>query len=157
MFTIPEIDEQICAQLNRSDLATCARVSKTWHGIVIPHIWRSIHLVPVISIGSTITLCSIGTEDEQRRVMLFRGVILEDFMRTSQDEGNHMDHRSQAGSSSVSTLSKYGPLIRDMLPFDGLVTILGPSQVEEERKDVADVKSQRPLSFLVTSSSIVQT
>jgi len=39
MFDLPELDEPIIRQLNRHDLAQCARVSRTWHRIVVPFLW----------------------------------------------------------------------------------------------------------------------
>ncbi|KAK3805568.1 MAG: hypothetical protein J3Q66DRAFT_422841 [Benniella sp.] len=40
---IPEIMDMVASQLNKSDLALCVCVSKTWRDIFLPHIWRSVH------------------------------------------------------------------------------------------------------------------
>ncbi|KAK3810942.1 MAG: hypothetical protein J3Q66DRAFT_350563 [Benniella sp.] len=40
MLDIPELDEPICQQLSRHDLAQCTQVCKRWHRIVVPYIWR---------------------------------------------------------------------------------------------------------------------
>ncbi|KAK3811022.1 MAG: hypothetical protein J3Q66DRAFT_414469 [Benniella sp.] len=42
MLGIQELDDLICLQLTRQDLAQCARVSKKWRTIVIPHLWRDL-------------------------------------------------------------------------------------------------------------------
>jgi len=40
---IPEILDMVASHLNKSDLAHCVCVSKSWRDIFLRHIWRSIH------------------------------------------------------------------------------------------------------------------
>lgn len=42
MLDLPELDDKVCWYLSRHDLAQCARVSKQWNSIVIPHLWHSL-------------------------------------------------------------------------------------------------------------------
>ena len=103
MLDIPELDNMICRQLEANDLTQCALVSKKWHSLVIPHIWRDIS----------------GTSpyflDAKVRV-LFR-MIEEDYDAEKQyQELQDGEQSTQAQSPlPLSALSKYGHLIR-LLP-----------------------------------------
>jgi len=39
---IPELDEMIIRQLKLRDLSRCVRVSKKWHQLFVPYLWRDL-------------------------------------------------------------------------------------------------------------------
>jgi len=54
MLDIPELSDLICGQLGRHDLVQCAQVSKKWHALVIPHLWRDLSWINEELILSTV-------------------------------------------------------------------------------------------------------
>ncbi|KAG0349761.1 hypothetical protein BG005_010711 [Podila minutissima] len=42
MFSITELDEMMCRQLDRGSLVQCAKVNKKWNAAITPFIWRTI-------------------------------------------------------------------------------------------------------------------
>ncbi|KAI8362232.1 hypothetical protein B0O80DRAFT_435341 [Mortierella sp. GBAus27b] len=119
MFEIPELDEMICQQLSRHDLAQCVRVDKKWHAIIAPYLWRDL----------TCLDHQAYPYSQQKR---FRRLVLEDNLhqrlyRDLQRTGHVVDHPVQGRPHpSISTLMKYGPLIRYLPAPDHLLTYFHP-------------------------------
>ncbi|KAK3811127.1 MAG: hypothetical protein J3Q66DRAFT_58950, partial [Benniella sp.] len=101
MLDIPELDDMICQQLNPHDLTQCARVSKKWHSLVIPRLWRDLSW-----------MCP--RFDYSTEAHAFSRMVLEDYLAEQryqelQDVGQSMQARP---FRPLSTLSKYGHRIR---------------------------------------------
>ncbi|KAF9976141.1 hypothetical protein BGZ65_007956 [Modicella reniformis] len=123
MFDLLELDEVICQQLKRQDLAQCARVNKKWNRVVTPHLWSNM------------------TNLSEDRQMDFQIMIREDYLYEQQrlqlqegDLGMEQHVQEHRLSPALSTLEKYGPWIR-RLPYPGdLLSIL---HSPEEKKPAA--------------------
>ncbi|KAK3811134.1 MAG: hypothetical protein J3Q66DRAFT_351106 [Benniella sp.] len=103
MLDLPELDDKVCLYLNWNDLARCARVSKKWHSIVIPHLWRDLSWPwSDISRIHKKGLCDMALADylsnQQHRALL--------------GQGNNNTEQSLSPPHFSTTLSKYGHLIR---------------------------------------------
>jgi len=109
MLGIQELDDLICLQLTRPDLARCAQVNKKWHSIAIPHLWHDL----------------TNLDRSFTRRLSFCRVVLEDYLGEQQqrqkwlDEGYVVEQNVQSQSTSALTaLAKYGSCIR-VLPALG--------------------------------------
>ncbi|KAF9346918.1 hypothetical protein BGX34_003524, partial [Mortierella sp. NVP85] len=99
---ITELDELICQQLNRHDLAQCLRVNKKWHAVFIPYLWGDLS---VLEKSSTV----------QQQV--FTELVVEDFLYELQHQELQKDRHDTElhnPSSMTSPLTKYGPRIRQL-------------------------------------------
>ncbi|KAK3811131.1 MAG: hypothetical protein J3Q66DRAFT_351102 [Benniella sp.] len=117
MLDIPELDDFICRQLNRDELAQCARVSKKWHSIVVPSLWSDLS---GLSRTNTMTFCRI---------------VLEDYLAEQQRQKLLVDENDMEQAlppSYLSTLSKYGHFIRMLPALASLLDYL-PPHVESEQ------------------------
>jgi len=108
MLGIQELDDAVCQELSHHDLTQCAQVSKKWHSIVIPHLWRD--------------LTWLEQQTCRTNLQEFIQFVAEDYLEEQQrqvlpDEGHSMEQSSQIPppSSHMSALSKYGQWIR-LLP-----------------------------------------
>jgi len=104
MLDIPKLDNMICRQLEANDLAQCALVSKKWHSLVIPHIWRDISGTTPYSLDA--------------KVRVFFRMIQEDYNAEKRYQALQGAEQSTQARSPLplSALSKYGHLIR-LLPY----------------------------------------
>ncbi|KAF9362536.1 hypothetical protein BGX34_005985, partial [Mortierella sp. NVP85] len=93
MLDLPELNDVVCLQLTRHDLAQCARVNKKWHTVVLPYLWRDLS-------------CLNDSSDAQRQA--FVTVLCEDYLHERQGAGESL----QARVPTVSTLTKYIPWIQ---------------------------------------------
>jgi len=102
MLGIQELDDLICLQLTRQDLAQCVRVNKKWHSIAVPHLWRDL----------------TSLSESHLPNPSFSRMVIEDYLELQQcqkslGEGLAMGRDGQPQqSSALSALSKYGPWIR---------------------------------------------
>jgi hypothetical protein len=94
MLELPELVGALCQQLSKQDLTQCARVSRKWHSIVIPHLWRDLSHIPSWD--------------------AFRRMLLEDYLAKNQHHELQRE-RDDMGQAQPSALSKYGRWIR-LLP-----------------------------------------
>lgn len=101
MLGIPELDHLICLQLNRSDLARCARVNKKWNKVVVPYLWYDIKWAWYLSRGAA-----------------FRRIVFDDYMneQRKQQEQKVKHSMKQTPQQLLSlpppALAKYGRWIR---------------------------------------------
>ncbi|KAK3811013.1 MAG: hypothetical protein J3Q66DRAFT_350785 [Benniella sp.] len=106
MLGLTELDDMVYQRLSRHDLTQCARVSKKWHSIVIPHLWRD--------------LSWISLHNHKRNRRLFCNMVLEDYLAEQrrldllQKNGDTADPSQAQPSHPSSTLSKYGYWIRKL-------------------------------------------
>jgi len=117
MLDLPELDDVIVQQLSQHNLAQCARVSKKWHALVSPHLWRDFLWVCVHS------------PRRGRRVDV-RTMVLEDYLAEQQ----YQESQNYGGveepsvrlrpSPPLSTLSRYGHWIRKLPDLDRLCSAL---------------------------------
>ncbi|KAK3811120.1 MAG: hypothetical protein J3Q66DRAFT_58918 [Benniella sp.] len=114
MLDITELDDMIYPQLRRHDLAQCALVSKKWHSLVIPHLWRDVSGESTYSIDCT--------------MWAFFRMIREDYNAEKRyQELQDGEQSTQARSPlPLSALSKYGHLIR-VLPDPNQIS--GPPEM----------------------------
>ena len=100
MLDIPELDDMICRQLVLHDLAQCALVSKKWHTLVIPYIWRDL---------SWMTQYCTST-----KVRDFFRMVNEDYIAEQQCQDLQGAEQSTQARSilPLSALSRYGRWIR---------------------------------------------
>ncbi|KAG0246499.1 hypothetical protein B0O80DRAFT_454099 [Mortierella sp. GBAus27b] len=165
MLGLSEIDDLIRQHLDHHDLAQCARVSKRWHAIVAPYIWHSLYhsyenlsaqgilLQQAARLQQALPPGALPqhthTQRTQRHILL-RRTILDDYIqkRTFQEEG-HLEvcrvHR-QARSSSMSALSKYGPLIRELGCLNDLLVVLAPLRSEDNLQQAQDSQHTREMA-----------
>ncbi|KAG0217512.1 hypothetical protein B0O80DRAFT_503120 [Mortierella sp. GBAus27b] len=133
MLNITELDDLICQQLNRHDLAQCARVSKQWHSIVIPHLW-----------------CDLSHIDYRKshQSQAIRRVVLDDYLGVQQQQSqldppqddDHLRKKLPVQASSspllpaagVSALARYGPWIRELPYPNDLLECLKPPTSSHE-------------------------
>lgn len=108
MFHIPELLDMVLSLLSIQDLARCVLVNRKWCDAAIPHLWRTIPLM------------------KARPRKAFRRVVMKDYLQAqrhqelpwpepdlSKSEAT-ADQRATARHSSLSSLSKYGPWIRNL-------------------------------------------
>ncbi|KAK3811338.1 MAG: hypothetical protein J3Q66DRAFT_351590 [Benniella sp.] len=107
MLGLPELDTIVCKQLRRQDLAQCARVSKKWHAVVIPHLW-----------GDLTYLRSLSHSQKHA----FRNMIQEDLRLQGDD--HDMEQDILASLSPSSALSNYGTWIQELPSLEDLESIL---------------------------------
>jgi len=106
MLDLTELDDMVYQRLSRHDLTQCARVSKKWHSVVIPHLWRD--------------LSWISSLNHKRNRRLFCSMVLEDYLAEQrrqellQKNGDTTDPSQAQPSHPPSTLSKYGHWIRKL-------------------------------------------
>ncbi|KAK3811017.1 MAG: hypothetical protein J3Q66DRAFT_350790 [Benniella sp.] len=101
MLDIQELDDFVCLQLARQDLAQCARVCKKWHSTVTPYLWRDLSWIDSTNSGRTHAFSRIVVEDYLYRMLAHEG---------------HTEPPAQAQPSTyLPALSKYGNWIR-LLP-----------------------------------------
>ncbi|KAK3811018.1 MAG: hypothetical protein J3Q66DRAFT_414464 [Benniella sp.] len=103
MLDLQELDDLICQQLARQDLVRCARVSRKWHSIVVPHIWRNLSLQN----AQKNSFCRIVLTDYLEQKLLDEGRVVEQDLHPP-------------SCSALSALSKYAPCIRVLPDPDGL-------------------------------------
>ncbi|KAF9366769.1 hypothetical protein BGX34_008727, partial [Mortierella sp. NVP85] len=99
---ITELDELICQQLSRHDLAQCVRVSKKWHTAFIPHLWNDLSVLETSSIVQQ---------------QAFTKLVYEDFLHELQHQELQRDGRDTEPhnlSSTTLPLTKYCPWIRQL-------------------------------------------
>ncbi|KAK3810894.1 MAG: hypothetical protein J3Q66DRAFT_350440 [Benniella sp.] len=114
MLGLPELDDVICLQLTRHDLAQCARVNKKWHTVVIPYLWGDLSCLS----DSTVT---------QRRA--FTTLLLEDYLHGQQQQAQSQKDEpstkrpAHAQPPSLSALAMYGCWIRTLPDPKGLVQL----------------------------------
>jgi len=101
MLGTTELDNMVCQRLSLQDLARCARVSKMWHALVVPHLWRDLRWLR-------------WQWDERFRSLIQKDYREEQQRQKSQDGGHTMEQLVQP-SPPLSALSKYGHWIR-LLP-----------------------------------------
>ncbi|KAK3811106.1 MAG: hypothetical protein J3Q66DRAFT_372790 [Benniella sp.] len=110
MFDLPELDDLIIRQLNRHDLAQCARVCRSWHRIVVPQLWSSLDI-------------------PHFRHEAFRNLVLESYVHEQrfqerEAERYGTEQHTQASVIPLLPLAKYGHWIRHLPWPDTLWTIL---------------------------------
>jgi len=93
MLDLPELNDVVCLQLTRHDLAQCARVNKKWHAVVLWYLWRDLS-------------CLNNSSDAQRQA--FMTLLCEDYLHERQVAGESL----QARAPTISTLTKYIPWIQ---------------------------------------------
>ncbi|KAK3810939.1 MAG: hypothetical protein J3Q66DRAFT_350562 [Benniella sp.] len=107
MFDIPELDEMICRQLRKHDLAICARVSRKWHKVVIPFLWSNLALV------------------YHRSRSLFSQAILKDYLQLQKQRRSQEQVRSTRRRAPppppVSRLAKYSCYIQKLAKPEDLI------------------------------------
>ncbi|KAK3811129.1 MAG: hypothetical protein J3Q66DRAFT_351100 [Benniella sp.] len=117
MLDLQELDDVIFQQLSQHNLAQCARVSKKWHALVSPHLWRDFLWV------------SVHRPRRGRRVDV-RTIVFEDYLaeqqhQKSQNDGNVEEPSIQSRPTPpLSALSKYGHWIRKLPDLDRLCKAL---------------------------------
>ncbi|KAF9170747.1 hypothetical protein BGX20_008573 [Mortierella sp. AD010] len=123
MFDIPELDDMICPQLCRRDLAQCSRVSKQWCKVVARYLWKD---VTNLKGDRRDAFCSIVHEDylqEQERQKQQRQQQQEQKQQEQgqqqqqqQEQQWHQQHQHQnlqtQGTQPLSPLAKYAQWIR---------------------------------------------
>lgn len=130
MLDIPELDELICRQLRRRDLAQCIRVNKKWHRIAIPYLWRDISGHRLMHSG------------EGFRTMVRDDYLREQRLQKEQENGCAVEqHIQKRPTSAISSLAeKYGPCVRklpdpmDLMNYLRISRIAGSSQAEQEKE-----------------------
>ncbi|KAK3811121.1 MAG: hypothetical protein J3Q66DRAFT_58920 [Benniella sp.] len=114
MLDIPELDDTIYQQLGLHDLTQCALVSKKWHTLVTPHLWRDVSGKDPYSLDCT--------------MWAFFRMIQKDYNAEKRyQELQDGEQSTQARSPlPLSALSKYGHLIR-VLPDPNQIS--GPPEM----------------------------
>ncbi|KAK3813271.1 MAG: hypothetical protein J3Q66DRAFT_412771 [Benniella sp.] len=99
MLDITELDEPICRQLSRHDLAHCTRVCKRWHRIVAPYIWRD------LSAGD------FSKQQQAAFVLLVAGDYLQERQHQELQQESHSTDQ-QFPPHPSRPLAKYGHLVQ---------------------------------------------
>lgn len=123
MFDLPELDDVICSHLGQHDLVQCAQVSKKWHTIVIPHLWRAFQWTSV-----------------DRSKEAYRRIVLEDYhyeqerRQLHKEEGSSSEQPDQTTLElhTLSTFTKYAHYIQTLPTPLNLYSFLGQGQQETE-------------------------
>ncbi|KAI8362233.1 hypothetical protein B0O80DRAFT_493242 [Mortierella sp. GBAus27b] len=110
MFNILELDEMVCHQLGRHDLAHCVRVNKLWHAIISPFLWRDL-------------TCIVDWPRASPFRSSFRGMVIEDYLWKQRHQelpeaGHGMEQPIQREPPTF--LSKYSPFVQH-LPDPGIL------------------------------------
>ncbi|KAK3811102.1 MAG: hypothetical protein J3Q66DRAFT_372787 [Benniella sp.] len=113
MFDLPELDDLVIRQLNRYDLVQCARVSRTWHRIVVPYLWAVFD-------------CTTLSQRRAFYKLVLQSYLLERHcqeLKTGEcDTGQH----TQVSTIPLPPLAKYGRWVRHLPYPDTLRTLLKP-------------------------------
>ncbi|KAG0010202.1 hypothetical protein BGZ80_001687 [Entomortierella chlamydospora] len=118
MFDIPELDDMICPQLRRRDLAQCSRVSKQWCKVVARYLWKDI---TNLKGDRRAAFCRIVHEDylqeqerqKQQRQQQQEQKQQEQGQQQQQEQQWHQHQNLQAqGTQPLSPLAKYARWIR---------------------------------------------
>ncbi|KAK3810888.1 MAG: hypothetical protein J3Q66DRAFT_350431 [Benniella sp.] len=98
MFGLPELDDIICLQLARHNLAQCAQVNRKWHTAVTPYLWADLS-------------CLENSSDTQR--LAFRTLVYEDYLyEKRQGKERGAEGPPPAQLPFLSALTKYIPWIQ---------------------------------------------
>ncbi|KAK3811050.1 MAG: hypothetical protein J3Q66DRAFT_350859 [Benniella sp.] len=116
MLGTPELDNMVCQRLSPQDQARCARVSKTWHALIVPHLWRDLRW--------------LGWRAE-RFMSLIQQDYREEQQRQKSQNGGHAMEQLVQPSPPLSALSKYGRWIR-LLPDPCRIFSGGSAQEAQE-------------------------
>ncbi|KAF9362533.1 hypothetical protein BGX34_005982 [Mortierella sp. NVP85] len=125
MFGLPELDDVICLQLTRHDLAQCAQVNRKWHTAVTPYLWGDLS-------------CLENTSDTQQ--LAFRTLVYEDYLHEKrQGEKYDAEEPPSAQLPFLSTLTKYIPWIQVLPDPENLFrpsphNTTQPRQTEENKE-----------------------
>ncbi|KAK3811061.1 MAG: hypothetical protein J3Q66DRAFT_390949 [Benniella sp.] len=98
MLDLPELHDKVFQYLGRHDLTLCAQVSKKWHALTIPHLWRNL------------TCVCLGNARREA----FGRFVLEDYL-AEQRRQELQENGHELEQTPPSALLKYGPWIR-LLP-----------------------------------------
>ncbi|KAG0246485.1 hypothetical protein B0O80DRAFT_499566 [Mortierella sp. GBAus27b] len=120
MTDISEVDDIIFKQLGIHDLAQCARVSKRWHTIATPFLWKDISCLDHSSIS-------------QRQA--FARLVLVNYLERQEEESDAEQCLQARSPHPFSTLAKYRHWIRVLPGINGLqllVDSIHPPQATDQ-------------------------
>ncbi|KAG0226990.1 hypothetical protein B0O80DRAFT_435340 [Mortierella sp. GBAus27b] len=131
MLENPELDEMICQQLSRHDLAQCVRVNKTWYAIVVPILWRD--------------FTWLSDRTNQSSQSRFRRMVVEDYLREHQYSTlQEASHEQLTHEASPRILPKHGPFIRYLPGPNCLLGALGVAYDQHLFRQPATTQSSEP-------------
>ncbi|KAG0226275.1 hypothetical protein BGX31_007358 [Mortierella sp. GBA43] len=125
MFDIAELDDPIYRQLDRKELARCARVNKTWNAVAIPYLWHDFAW-----------LCQWGASDSSK--YRFSSMVLEDYLHEMQGQSLLKKEPQTNRTSRLPALSKYGRWIR-VLPCPSKLREILRSTIKPQQPTVHEV------------------
>ncbi|KAK3810787.1 MAG: hypothetical protein J3Q66DRAFT_404190 [Benniella sp.] len=101
MFGVPELDNSICLQLSRQDLAQCVRVNKDWYRVATPYLWSNLtggqkkdSATGFLQVGSgrlsseTSVPAGARRADDRSSIVVSSDVLPVGFIIATQDFGN---------------------------------------------------------------------
>ncbi|KAG0342807.1 hypothetical protein BG000_001137 [Podila horticola] len=138
MFDITELDDMVCALLDRTSLARCAQASRKWNKVFAPYIWKTIP--KSMTNNGWNTFRQHVLEDCQQEKYLQEQQRLQDQSPPAKKARKSIHVAKPMYQSSESSqivqplaLTKYGQLIRVVEGFAELLVGLAPESADGGR------------------------